>query len=148
MSSSQQVAVIGTTIDSLDTFAAAVDQWHAAKMEEGNRMLELGLAYNNYPLDNGWLYSTTPQDWRSTDGSVSLRYLRTGDTLFGKRSDTTVAFSDTRLLKGDVTAYNQNIVTGVRGSERQYTVYSGSRDTVLSFANELQIGRASCRERV
>lgn len=100
--------------------------------------LELGLAYNNYPLDNGWRYSTTPQDWRSTDGSVSLRYLRTGDTLFGKPSDTTIAFSDTRLLKGDVTAYNQNIVTAVRSNERQYAVYSGSRDTVLSFANELR----------
>lgn len=101
--------------------------------------LELGLAYNNYPLDNGWLYSTTPQDWRSTDGSVSLRYLRTGDTLFGKPSDTTIAFSDTRLLKGDVTAYNQNITTGVRSTERQYAVYSGSRDTVLSFGNELRL---------
>ena len=101
--------------------------------------LELGLAYNNYPLDNGWRYSTTPQDWRSTDGSVSLRYLRIGDTLFGKPSDTTIAFSDTRLLKGDVTAYNQNIATAVRGSERQYTVYTGSRDTVLSFGNELRL---------
>ena len=99
--------------------------------------LELGLAYNDYPLDNGWRYSTTPQDWRSTDASVSLRYLRSGDTLFGKRSDTTVAFSDTRLLKGDVTAYDQNIATAVRTTERQYTVYTGSRDTVLSFGNEL-----------
>jgi iron complex outermembrane receptor protein len=99
--------------------------------------LELGLAYNDYPLDNGWKYSTTPQDWRSTDGSVSLRYLRTGDTLFGKPSDTTIAFSDTRLLKGDVTAYDQNLATAVRSTERQYTVYTGSRDTVLSFANEL-----------
>ncbi|WBS03609.1 TonB-dependent receptor [Pseudoduganella sp. SL102] len=101
--------------------------------------LELGLAYNDYPLDNGWRYSTTPQDWRSTDGSVSLRYLRTGDTLFGKRSDTTVAFSDTRLLHGDVKAYDQDLATAVRTTERQYTVYTGSRDTVLSLANELQL---------
>jgi iron complex outermembrane receptor protein len=101
--------------------------------------LELGLAYNDYPLDNGWRYSTTPQDWRSTDGSVSLRYLRSGNTLFGKRSDTTVAFSDTRLLKGDVKAYDQNLATAVRTTERQYTVYTGSRDTALSLANELQL---------
>jgi iron complex outermembrane recepter protein len=101
--------------------------------------LELGLAYNDYPLDNGWKYSTTPQDWRSTDGSVSLRYLRSGDTLFGKPSDTTIAFSDTRLLKGDVTAYNQDIATATRSTERQYTVYTGSRDTVLSAANELRL---------
>lgn len=101
--------------------------------------LELGLAYNDYPLDNGWRYSTTPQDWRSTDGSVSLRYLRTSDTLFGKRSNTTVAFSDTRLLHGDVKAYDQDLATAVRTTERQYTVYTGSRDTVLSVSNELQL---------
>jgi iron complex outermembrane receptor protein len=101
--------------------------------------LELGLAYNDYPLDNGWRYSTTPQDWRSTDGSVSLRYLRTGDTLFGKPSDTTIAFSDTRLLKGDVKAYDQDLATAARTTERQYTVYTGSRDTVLSAANELRL---------
>jgi iron complex outermembrane receptor protein len=105
--------------------------------------LELGLAYNDYPLDNGWRYSTTPQDWRSTDGSVSLRYLRSGDTLFGRRSDTTIAFSDTRLLHGDVKAYDQDLATAVRTTERQYTVYTGSRDTVLSLANELQLTDAT-----
>jgi iron complex outermembrane receptor protein len=101
--------------------------------------VELGLAYNDYPLDNGWLYSPTPQDWRSSDGTVSLRYLRTGDTLFGRPSDTTIAFSDTRLLKGDVKAYNQDVTTGIRTNERQFTDYTGSRDTVLSAGNELQL---------
>lgn len=43
MSTNQEVAVIGSTINDLDTFAAAIDQWHAAKIEEGNRMLELGV---------------------------------------------------------------------------------------------------------
>jgi len=43
MSEVQQVSVIGTQINDLDTFAASVDQWHAAKMEEGNRMLEMGI---------------------------------------------------------------------------------------------------------
>ena len=99
--------------------------------------LEAGFAYNDYPLDNGWVYSAQPQDWRSKDASISLRYLRTGDTLFGKPSDTTISFSDTRLLDGDVTAYNQ--ANGVRSNERQYTKYSGSRDTVLAVGNELQL---------
>lgn len=99
--------------------------------------LELGFAYNDYPLDNGWIYSDQPGIWRSKDFTTSLRYLRTGDTLFGKLSDTTVSFSDTRLLDGDVTGYNQ--VNGVRTSERQYTKYSGSRDTVLSVSNALHL---------
>ena len=99
---------------------------------------ELGFAYNDYPLDNGWIYNTQPQDWRSKDFTTSLRYLRTGDTFFGKPSDTTIAFSDTRLIDGDVTAYNQP-TPGVRTTERQYTKYSGSRDTVLSASNDLHL---------
>lgn len=35
---------IGTTsIDDINSFAAAIDQWHGAKIEEGNRLLELGI---------------------------------------------------------------------------------------------------------
>lgn len=95
--------------------------------------LETGFAYNNYPLYNGWIYSTTPQDWQSTDRSVSLRYLRNGDRLFGKASDTTFSFSNTEL-NGDVTAYNKS-----NGSVRQHTNYTGSRDTVVAIGNELQL---------
>ena len=104
---------------------------------DDNSKFELGFAYNDYPLDNGWIYSDQPGIWRSKDFTTSLRYLRTGDTLFGKLSDTTISYSDTRLLDGDVTGYNQ--VNGVRTSERQYTKYSGSRDTVLSVSNALHL---------
>jgi len=38
-----QAAPIGAVINDLDTFAASMDQWHGAKMEEGNRLLELGV---------------------------------------------------------------------------------------------------------
>lgn len=100
--------------------------------------VEFGLAYNDYPLDNGWIYTTTPQNWKSTDLSTSLRYLRTGDRLFGKLSNTTVSFSSTNLIRGDVTGYNQNVATGVR-TFSQYTQYSGSRDTVLALGNDLQL---------
>lgn len=100
---------------------------------DDNAKLEAGFAYNNYPLYNGWIYSATPQNWQSTDRSVTLRYLRTGDTLFGKQSDTTVSFSNTQL-SGDVTAYNAG-----NGSVRQHTNYTGSRDTVLAIGNELQL---------
>jgi len=98
--------------------------------------LEFGLAYNDYPLDNGWKSSTTPQYWESTDGSVSLRYLRTGDTLFGKLSDTTVSLTDTTLLHGNVTGYN--IIDGQK-TFRQFDQYSGSHDTVLAAGNDLHL---------
>lgn len=100
---------------------------------DDDSLLEVGLGYNDYPLHNGWRYSATPQDWRSTDTSVSLRYLRQGDVLFGKPSDTTLSFSHTRL-DGDVKAYNRS-----DNSLRQYTEYSGSRDTVFAIGNELQL---------
>ena len=45
---------------------------------DDNSRLEVGLGYNNYPLYNGWRYSATPQDWRSKDISLTLRYLRSG----------------------------------------------------------------------
>lgn len=32
-----------TSIEDINSFAASVDQWHGAKMEEGNRLLELGV---------------------------------------------------------------------------------------------------------
>ncbi len=96
--------------------------------------LEVGLGYNNYPLLNGWRYAATAQDWRSTDLSTVIRYLRSGDRLFGLPSDTTLTFSDTRLIDGDVTGYRQSDWTRVR-----YTDYTGSRDTVLALGNELQL---------
>lgn len=100
---------------------------------DDDSLLEVGLGYNDYPLHNGWRYSATPQDWRSTDTSVSLRYLRQGDVLFGKPSDTSLSFSHTRL-NGEVKAYNRS-----DNSLRQYTEYSGSRDTVFAIGNELQL---------
>lgn len=38
-----QLPVGATSLDDLGQFAAAIDQWHAAKIEEGNRMLEMGV---------------------------------------------------------------------------------------------------------
>ncbi len=95
--------------------------------------LEIGLDYNNYPLLNGWRYSATPQWWDSTDTTATVRYLRSGDKLFGRPSDTTFSFSYTRL-DGDVRAYNRN-----NWSLRQYTDYTGSSDMVFAAGNELQL---------
>ena len=98
--------------------------------------LEIGLGYNDYPLHNGWRYSATPQDWVSKDTSATLRYLRVGDKLFGKSSDTTLSFSHTRL-RGYVNGWTRQ-PNGTL-TDRQFTRYTGSHDTVLSGTNDLQL---------
>ena len=100
---------------------------------------ELGLAYNKYPLWNGW-GTVAPQSWRSEDASLSLRYFRTGDTLFGRPLDTTLAYRGTRLVFGDVNGYDV-----IAGKEvfRVHTKYTGSADTVLSLSNELHLSDAA-----
>lgn len=96
--------------------------------------LEVGLGVNNYPLYNGWKYTATPAMWHSTDTNVSLRYLRS-DELFGLHSDSTISFSNTVSYLADVTSKTK--ATGALG---QYTDYTGSRDTVFSLGNDLQLG--------
>lgn len=96
--------------------------------------LDIGLGYNDYPLLNGWRTSTTPQDWRSKDTSVVLRYRRAHDELFGLPSDTTLTFSNTLAYLGDVKSHNP-----ANGQLLQYTKYTGSRDTVFALGNELQL---------
>ena len=102
---------------------------------DDNAKLEVGLGYNNYPLINGWRYSATPGDWRSTDLNVTLRYLRTGDTFLGLPSDSSITFSTTQAYLADVTAHRRST-----GATVQKTDYTGSRDTVFSLGNELQLG--------
>lgn len=96
--------------------------------------LEVGLGYNNYPLLNGWRYSATPQDWRSKDINLTLRYLRTGDTFLGLNSDSIVTFSNTRAYLADVKSHFR-----ATRLKQQETNYTGSRDTVFSLGNELQL---------
>ncbi|WP_437884544.1 TonB-dependent receptor family protein [Pseudomonas sp. LRF_L74] len=97
--------------------------------------LEFGLQYNSYPLEVSY-NTATPSLWHYTDIGTSLRYLRKGDTLFGRPSETTVAFSDIRLVKGDAKYYS-----GFSGN-RSYTEkarYNNSADTVLAIGNELEV---------
>lgn len=101
---------------------------------DDNAKLEVGLGYNDYPLDNGWRYSATPQDWRSKDINLTLRYLRTGDTFLGLPSDSTVTFSTTRAYLADVKSHSRST-----GLKQQETDYTGSRDTVFSLGNDLQL---------
>lgn len=101
---------------------------------DDNAKLEVGLGYNDYPLYNGWRYSATPQDWRSKDINLTLRYLRTGDTFLGLNSDSTATFSTTRAYLADVKSHSK--ATGIKQQEANYT---GSRDTVFSLGNELQL---------
>lgn len=101
---------------------------------DDNAKLEVGLGYNDYPLYNGWRYSATPQDWRSKDINLTLRYLRTGDTFLGLNSDSTATFSTTRAYLADVKSHSK--ATGTKQQEANYT---GSRDTVFSLGNELQL---------
>lgn len=96
--------------------------------------LEIGLGYNDYPLLNGWRYSATPQQWRSKDINLTLRYQRQGDTFLGLPSDSTVAFSTTRAYLADVDSHFRST-----GRKQQETDYTGSRDTVFSLGNELQL---------
>ncbi|MEX5571659.1 TonB-dependent receptor [Pseudomonas lijiangensis] len=96
--------------------------------------LEVGAAYNNYPLLNGWRYAVAPQDWRSKDINLTLRYFRTGDSFFGLPSDSSIIFSNTRAYLADVKSHSAST-----GAKLQETNYTGSRDTVLSFGNELQL---------
>ncbi len=99
--------------------------------------LEFGLSNTNYPLANGWLFSNTPQDWRSNDFNVTLRYLR-DDEIFGRASKTTAIFSDTRLIFGDVHGY-ADLRNGTPRVLTQYTKYTGSRDTVFALSNDLEL---------
>ncbi|AXO88544.1 TonB-dependent receptor [Pseudomonas parafulva] len=101
---------------------------------DDNAKLEVGLGYNDYPLLNGWRYSATPQDWRSKDINLTLRYLRTGDTFLGLNSDSTVTFSNTRADLADVKSHFR-----ATRLKQQETNYTGSRDTVFSLGNELQL---------
>ena len=101
---------------------------------DDNAKLEVGLGYNDYPLDNGWRYSPTPQEWRSQDVNLTLRYLRTADTFFGLRSDSSVTFSNTLAYLADVKSHSK--ATGIT---QQKTNYTGSRDTVFSLGNELHL---------
>lgn len=97
--------------------------------------LELGLQHNRYPLQVNY-NTNTPSLWRYTDIGTSLRYLRTGDQLFGLNSDTTIALSDIRLRHGNARYYSGS------GDDRAYTekaVYNDSHDSVLAFGNELQL---------
>lgn len=102
---------------------------------DDNAKLEVGLGYNDYPLLNGWRYSPSPQDWRSKDINLTLRYLRTGDTFLGLPSDSSVTFSNTQSYLADVKSHSR-----VTGATLQKTDYTGSRDTVFSLGNELQLG--------
>ncbi len=101
---------------------------------DDNARFEVGLGYNDYPLYNGWRYSATPQDWRSKDINLTLRYLRTGDTFLGLNSDSTVTFSTARAYLADVKSHSK--ATKIKQQEANYT---GSRDTVFSLGNELQL---------
>lgn len=96
--------------------------------------LEVGTAYNDYPLLNGWRYAAAPQDWRSKDLNLTLRYLRTGDRLFGLPSDSSVILSTTRAYLADVKSHSQ-----ATGAKIQETNYTGSRDTVFALGNDLQL---------
>ncbi|MGY2293256.1 TonB-dependent receptor family protein [Pseudomonas sp. SDO528_S397] len=101
---------------------------------DDNAKLEVGLGYNDYPLENGWRYSPTPQEWRSQDVNLTLRYLRSGDTLLGLPSDSSVIFSTTRAYLADVHSHFR-----ATHAPQQTTDYTGSRDTVFSLGNELQL---------
>ncbi|MBD1552607.1 TonB-dependent receptor [Pseudomonas sp. C2L12B] len=97
--------------------------------------LEFGLQHNRYPLEVSY-NTTTPSLWRYSDINSSVRYLRKGDTLFGKPSDTTVAVSDVRLVKGSARYYSGE------ANNRTYTEkarYDNSRDTVFAIGNELEV---------
>jgi iron complex outermembrane receptor protein len=96
--------------------------------------LEVGLSINNYPLVNGWRYSTTPQDWRSRDTNITLRYLRNNDHLFGLTSNSTATFSNTVAQFADVKSYDRTTDALI-----QHTNYTGSRDTVFALGNDLQL---------
>lgn len=85
---------------------------------DDNAKLEVGLGYNDYPLDNGWRYSPTPQEWRSQDVNLTLRYLRTADTFFGLRSDSSVTFSNTLAYLADVKSHSK--ATGITQLKTNY----------------------------
>jgi len=96
--------------------------------------LELSLGFHHYKLTDGLHYYANPGVWDSTDLSTSLRYLRKGDTLFGLPSDTTLSFSSTVLMPGDVKVRDPNT-----WAEVERVKFTGSRDTVFSLGNELQL---------
>jgi iron complex outermembrane receptor protein len=99
--------------------------------------LYFGANVHNYPLYNGWRYSTTPQWWTSEDVNGVLSYKR-DDDLFGSiHSTTEVIASDVRLVNGYVQGYNGQ--DGTVQTLRQFTKYTGSQDAVYGFGNELEL---------
>jgi len=101
--------------------------------DDGSK-LEFGADFHNYPLWNGWKYSTTPQAWTSVDLSGTLRYTRE-DQILKLSSKTEFIISDTRLINGFVDGYNG--IDGTKQTLRQYTNYTGSQDAVFAVGNEL-----------
>ncbi|WP_325343557.1 TonB-dependent receptor family protein [Xylophilus sp.] len=97
--------------------------------------LELALGYHHFPHTNGW-GSTLPAEWNGVDLSTTLRYIRANDTLFGKKSKTTLTFSDTYQDKGETRTYDR---TQSGGPLVNFVRYDGSRDSVLSGTNDLRL---------
>ena len=100
--------------------------------DDGNK-LEFGLGYHHYTLTDGLHYYANDGQWSSTDLSTSLRYLRK-DTLFGLPSNTTASFTDTVLMPGD-----EKLRDPVTWQNKLRYKFDGSRDTVFSLGNELQL---------
>lgn len=101
---------------------------------DDNSKLEVGLGYHHYTLTDGLHYYANPGQWDSTDLSTSLRYLRKGDTLFGLPSNTTLSFSSTVLMPGNERVRNPDTWALVQKNN-----FTGSRDTVFSLGNDLQL---------
>lgn len=95
--------------------------------------IELGLVYHNYRQILGEKSPVIPNHWQWRDLNTSLRYLRT-DEIFGRQSNTTIAFSNTLHDRAEVSTYN-----GITRQLVKDTNYSGSFDTVFSVGNDLEL---------
>ncbi len=105
--------------------------------------LAVGADYDNYPLYNSYQESIYPNDWRSREVNLSLRYTRPDDSLWGHHLSSSMIFTDTQLLRGDARYFLRPVGT-VNDPKIMTTfshlLYSGSRNAVLAGSGQLQFG--------
>jgi iron complex outermembrane receptor protein len=94
--------------------------------------LSVGLSYYEYAHNNSPNSPSNPSYWDWHDLSFVLGYDRI-DKLFGHESRTSLAFTSTEHLKGEVNSTFANKQT------RKFVDYGSSFDHVFSFGNDLEL---------
>lgn len=94
--------------------------------------LSVGFTYYEYAHNNSPNSPSNPSYWDWHDVSAVIGYDRT-DTVFGHESRTSLAFTSTEHLKGEVNS------TFADKQTRKFVDYGSSSDRVFSLGNDLEL---------